>query len=108
MRLFLWTLIMIGSRLPSSMAAGITLLYDDGHNQELPYGICTSNPLHNEHLSSIKFEAVSACNLYDDSECQSVPETTLEPIMFNSGTEIKRGGDGSNEFTSNFIICMGD
>lgn len=89
--------------LPLALASPILLIHPDDSAQEVVYNVCAPTMLQDAQISAIKFNDISSCMLFEDAACQTSPVATLEPIVFNAGTIIRRGD--SNELTSHFFIC---
>ncbi|SAM01657.1 hypothetical protein [Absidia glauca] len=85
------------------MASPITLTHQDESIQEVTYGVCAPTMLQDPQINAIKFNAISSCMLFEDGACQTSPVATLEPIVFNADTIIRKGD--SSELISHFFIC---
>ncbi|CAO3590301.1 unnamed protein product [Absidia cylindrospora] len=85
------------------MAAPITLNRTDGSTQDITFSTCTPTFQQDLQIASIQFNAMATCLLYNDNACQSTPVTTLEPIMFNAGSNIRNVDSG--ELVAKYFTC---
>ncbi|KAI8342150.1 hypothetical protein BC941DRAFT_415513 [Chlamydoabsidia padenii] len=96
-------IVLLSSLLAKAAAGPITLTHEDGSAKEIEYGQCTPTLHQDAQLSTIQFNTMSSCALYEDATCQSLPVATLEPLLFTQGTVLRK--DNGNELVSHYFIC---